>query len=80
MFTSTTYYKIIGNCVNMQNGATITEKPISFNISATTQRIISTIVSTHTFSWSKIQINTSESLKNTCIMNEVESSVHIQRS
>ena len=43
----------LGNCVNMQISAAITETSIFFNILATMHYIISKIVSTHMFSLSK---------------------------
>ena len=43
----------LGNCVNIQISAAITETSIFFNIFPTMHYIISKIVSSHMFSWSK---------------------------
>ena len=43
----------LGNCMNVQISAAITETSIFVNILATMHYIMSKIVSTHMFSWSK---------------------------
>ena len=43
----------LGDCVNMQISAAITETSIFFNILAIMHYIISKIVSTYMFSWSQ---------------------------
>ena len=52
-FNLVVLWTTLSNCMNMQISAAITDISIFFNILATMHYIISKIVSTHMFSWSK---------------------------